>query len=139
MLLSDFFPESFSVCVFSGQIWQEWTQSSNGQPSKRDLEAQGPAWRKGDDAFFYKRKALYNEIERMGREEGYTLVTAAKLLEDRRIAAEISITQLQNQLLTAATARRRIAREAADAAAAAATAAAAAAAAATAAPESSGE
>lgn len=68
-------------------IWKEYTEGHNGQPSIRDMELRyQTSWRR-DPAVnkrFHRRKVLCRAIER-GLERGYGLKYVIRLLEDCRL------------------------------------------------------
>ncbi|AMD18624.1 HBL278Wp [Eremothecium sinecaudum] len=68
-------------------IWKEYTEGHNGQPSIKDMELMyQTSWRR-DPAVnkrFHRRKVLCKAIER-GLERGYDLHDVIRLLEDTRV------------------------------------------------------
>ena len=80
------------------QVWGDYTRVPSWGKSKQQNEMEGPQWRKTDKQFFWARKHILDEVERIARVEEEATTRAAELLEQRRKERGLSLTALQKLL-----------------------------------------
>lgn len=80
------------------EVWEDYAVLRIGMKTKREMELEGPAWRKGDKKLFYSRQFSFKEIERIAEVERVSHLDAAVVLEQRRKDARLHITKLQTTL-----------------------------------------
>jgi len=88
-------------------LWREWTVGLGGQQSVEALDERwGSRWRHGAEFQFYsRRKVIIDEIKRLvagGRE----VVDVVDSLEEQRLTAKASLSQVINALKAAVKARK---------------------------------
>ena len=88
-------------------MWREWTVGLGGQQSVEALDERwGSRWRYGAEFQFYsRRKVIIDEIKRLvagGRE----VVDVVDSLEEQRLTAKASLSQVINALKAAVKARK---------------------------------
>jgi len=88
-------------------LWREWTVGLGGQQSVESLDERwGSRWRHGAEFQFYsRRKVIIDEIKRLvaGGREAIDVVDS---LEEQRLTAKASLSQVINALKAAAKARK---------------------------------
>jgi len=89
-------------------LWREWTVGLGGQLSVEALDERwGSRWRHGAEFQFYsRRKVIIDEIKRLAA-GGRAAIDVVDTLEEQRLRAKSSLSQVINALKAAAKARGR--------------------------------
>lgn len=82
-------------------LWKEWTQGVDGNPSIQELESRhGASWRtdQKEKMFYHRRRKIVEEIERRHIQEGISYDAAVDQLEHLRTEKKLSLHKLSEAL-----------------------------------------
>lgn len=82
-------------------LWKEWTQGVDGNPSIQELESRhGASWRtdQKEKMFYHRRRKIVEEIERRHTQEGMSYEAAVEELERVRTEKKLSLHKLSEAL-----------------------------------------